>query len=320
MRQRIIILSILIIGFAVTVSADVSPMINYQGKLMQPSGAPVPDGTYNLQFAIYNVPTSGTALWSEVNPNVQVKGGLFAVLLGSISPIGQSDFSDQNRWFGVKVSTDPEMTPRQQIAWSAYAIRSSVAGTVDDGAITTGKLADGTVTTAKLATSAVTGDKMVVASVTSDKIAAGAITGDKIGDGSVSGTKISNSAITLGYAEVSSSFYSTEISSYVDVSGLSVTVSVPPGDRRVKITAFAHFIWDSNANRLESAIFCDGARINETRMTVTAGDAYPLCHIASHVPSAGVHTYKLSLYQSYPGTMWLNAVPSSISFILVELI
>ena len=47
-------------------------------------GAPVPDGTYSMQFAIYGVPTGGTALWSETNPSVQVKVGLFATLLGSI--------------------------------------------------------------------------------------------------------------------------------------------------------------------------------------------------------------------------------------------
>jgi len=130
--------------------ADVPPMINYQGKLLQPSGAPVADGTYSLGFAIHNIATGGTALWSETNPSVQVKGGLFAVMLGSVVNIPSSVFNNTSLFFGIKVGSDPEMTPRQQIASSAFAFRSSVAGTVDDSAITTTKIAAGSITPEKL--------------------------------------------------------------------------------------------------------------------------------------------------------------------------
>jgi len=63
---------------------------------------------------------------------------LFAVLLGSINNLPASIFDNPNRWFGVKVGDDPEMTPRQQIASAAYAVS---ARTVSDGAITAPKLA-----------------------------------------------------------------------------------------------------------------------------------------------------------------------------------
>jgi len=126
---------------------SVPPMISYQGKLMQPTGAPVTDGTYSMRFAIYDVPTDGTALWSEPNPAVQVKAGLFSVLLGSVVNMPGNIFDGADRFFGIKVGSDDEMTPRQRIGSVAF---SQVAGTVTDGAITTGKLADGAVTTAKL--------------------------------------------------------------------------------------------------------------------------------------------------------------------------
>ena len=131
--------------------ASVPPMINYQGKLGNASGAPVGDGVYSMQFAIYDVSVGGSALWTETNPNVQVKGGLFSVLLGSVNNIPSTVFSASNRFFGVTVGTDAEMTPRQQIAsvgFAANAASADVATTVPDGAITAAKLAPGVATPA----------------------------------------------------------------------------------------------------------------------------------------------------------------------------
>jgi len=50
-------------------------MINYQGKLLQLSRVAVPDRTYSMEFAVYDVPTGGTPLWSGINASAQVKGG-----------------------------------------------------------------------------------------------------------------------------------------------------------------------------------------------------------------------------------------------------
>ena len=69
---------------AVAARAAVPPVISYQGRLLQPSGAAIADGTVAITFSIYDAPTGGTALWTETNPSVFVKGGLFSVMLGSI--------------------------------------------------------------------------------------------------------------------------------------------------------------------------------------------------------------------------------------------
>jgi hypothetical protein len=169
---RLSILVFVSLSLVVPALCDVPPVINYQGKLMQPSGAPVPDGAYSMTFAIYDVPTGGTPLWSETNPSVQVKGGLFAVLLGSINNLPANIFDNPNRWFGVKVGDDPEMTPRQQIASTGFAFRAAVAGTVDDGAITTEKIADGAVTAGKIADSAVSGANIAPGAVGMQQLAA----------------------------------------------------------------------------------------------------------------------------------------------------
>ena len=138
MKTRLFVVLLLAVLITV-VTASVPPMINYQGKLMLPSGAPIADGTYSMKFAIYDVPTGGNALWSETNPSVQIKGGLFAVMLGSVTNLPANIFDSPDRFFAVKVGDESEMNPRQKIASVAYA---QVAGTVSDGAITSAKIAN----------------------------------------------------------------------------------------------------------------------------------------------------------------------------------
>jgi len=176
MSRLSVVVIVSLMAVAQLCQAAVPPMISYQGKLMQPTGAPVPDGTYPMQFGIYDVPAGGNALWSETNPSVQVKGGLFSVLLGSVVNLPGNIFDSPDRWFGVKVGTDPEMMPRQKIASVAYAVKagsSDVALTVPDGAITTSKVAPAAITTDRLALGAVTADRLAPAAVTADKLAPG---------------------------------------------------------------------------------------------------------------------------------------------------
>ncbi len=117
--------------------ADVPGLINYQGKLFQPSGAPIPDGTYAVTFSIYDAAIGGTALWTESYSALPVKGSMFHALLGSVNPINPSVFSGGERYLGVKVGTDAELAPRQRIASVPYAqVAETVAvGTVPVGAV-----------------------------------------------------------------------------------------------------------------------------------------------------------------------------------------
>ena len=155
---------------------SVPQMINYQGKLMQPSGVPVADGAYSMQFAIYDAPTGGTALWSETNSNVQVKGGFFSVLLGSVKEIPGGVFDGASRYFGVTVGTDQEMTPRQMVTSVGYAVKAGMA----DIAIA---VPDSSISTAKLASSVVTSDKLAAGAVTTVKLAQGSVTADRLAPG-----------------------------------------------------------------------------------------------------------------------------------------
>ena len=107
----------------------VSHLLQYQGRLTDPgTGDPVPDGTYQMTFRLWNDATAGTALWTETK-NVDVAGGLFSTALGDTTALNASIFSGQALWLGIQVRSDPEAAPRQQILPVAYAF-SLVPGAV----------------------------------------------------------------------------------------------------------------------------------------------------------------------------------------------
>ena len=131
-RATILLMVVLatLLLFAVLLKAQVPQMINYQGVLTDPTtGGLIPDNTYSITFSIYSVATGGTALWTEVE-NVPTKGGRFNVLLGSVDPVPNTVFSGGDRYLGVKVSTDAEMTPRKRMVSVGYALKSHDADKV----------------------------------------------------------------------------------------------------------------------------------------------------------------------------------------------
>lgn len=125
MRRRwpVIAVIFLILLDCSSALAAVPKTINYQGYLTNAKGEPV-NGSVEMLFALYNVQTSGTALWSETQ-TVMVKRGVYSVILGSITPF---DFPfDVQYYLGVAVGADSEMTPRQPLTSVGYAVNSANA-------------------------------------------------------------------------------------------------------------------------------------------------------------------------------------------------
>ena len=100
-------------------TAGVPQGINYQGVLTDAAGNPVPDDDYDITFRLYN--GSGGNLWIG-SQTVHTYGGLFNVLLS----IPEDKFDGSERWMGIQVNSDPEMTPRQQIASVPYAYMANM--------------------------------------------------------------------------------------------------------------------------------------------------------------------------------------------------
>ena len=95
MRTTGLILSAMVViaGIVVTTPKSsgqnsVPMLINYQGELRAADGSPLPDGSYEMVFRIFETAGSVKPLWEERhfitdgNP-VQVRDGIFSVLLGS---------------------------------------------------------------------------------------------------------------------------------------------------------------------------------------------------------------------------------------------
>lgn len=124
---------LVLLAFASPVSSQTAApvLINYQGELRSPTrGEPVPDGSYDMVFKIYDVQSAGTALWewthSTGNGNpVQVADGIFSVILGSGTgnALDASLFGDADRWLEIVVGAET-LSPRQRITSVAYSLVS----------------------------------------------------------------------------------------------------------------------------------------------------------------------------------------------------
>jgi hypothetical protein len=98
-----------------------NPVLQYQGRLSNPSTGDPINGVQQMSFRLYDVANGGSALWTETK-NVQVSGGLFSTALGDTTPLSQNLFNGQALWLGVTVGADLEAVPRQPLMAVAYAL------------------------------------------------------------------------------------------------------------------------------------------------------------------------------------------------------
>ncbi len=146
---------------AQTATSAVPGLFNFQGKVANANGTLVGAGTPVNKTVIFRIwdhssnSTTGNLVYSE-QQNVTITDGEFSVLIGqgtavSGTPLGYSEtakgpstttiasasvFAGANRFLGITIddgnsaTTDPEVTPRQQLVTSAYAFRAKYAESV----------------------------------------------------------------------------------------------------------------------------------------------------------------------------------------------
>lgn len=122
--------------------------MNFQGRITNSLGLILANGTYNMRFKIYNASSGGTLQWSEdrlvaATQGVSITNGQFNVQLGSISSLPASIFTSNSLYFEVElptpasattsspVWTEGPMTPRNQLATSAYAYNAETLDGID---------------------------------------------------------------------------------------------------------------------------------------------------------------------------------------------
>ncbi|MFN9115553.1 MAG: hypothetical protein ACK5XN_36310, partial [Bacteroidota bacterium] len=134
------LMTITLFSLFALISRAQSTKIGVQGLLRKGDGKSVEDGSYAITFRLYDAVTGGTVVWSEVQPQVEVAGGIYSTQLGSANSLSLPFDSDY--YLSVQVEDSPEITPRQQLTVAPYALSFKGSGNVfpSSGAIGIGTI------------------------------------------------------------------------------------------------------------------------------------------------------------------------------------
>src|SRR6185312_4389364 len=100
--------------------------VSFQGRLTDPATNTPRSGAFDMTFRLYNVPSGGSALYTESQLQVPVNNGVFSTQLGSVTALSPDLFAGASAYLGITVSPDgAEMTPRQRLAMAPYAFTAA---------------------------------------------------------------------------------------------------------------------------------------------------------------------------------------------------
>lgn len=109
------------LSLAFAASADPPRAIPFQALLKTSAGAPINGAAQPVSLSLYTAATGGATVYSEAQ-TVAVSGGLLATTIGNGNPAVYGALPFNVSYFvGVKVGSDPEMTPRFPLAAVPYA-------------------------------------------------------------------------------------------------------------------------------------------------------------------------------------------------------
>jgi cysteine-rich repeat protein len=189
----IALLTIALTTLAAGTAMAAPPGILVEGVLQTTGGGPVADGTYSVEFAVYDKAKDGTKVWSE-KAKVAVSKGAFQHALGSVTQLLPATIGKVTEpWLSAKVESDPELG-RKRIHSVAWAFHAAVAhGISCTGCVGTSALkADGDLDLGAFAFKAA---KVTAQSATFGTVAASGF----VGDGSkLTGIKTASGACKAG--------------------------------------------------------------------------------------------------------------------------
>jgi len=119
------------------------------------------------------------------------------------------------------------------------------------------------------------------------------------------------------YAEVTAN--QTGITTQVDLTGLSVTITTVAG-QRIRITAEIYGVGNTVATDATYLWLMEGATQLNGNGKILGSDTPNMTISAVVTPSAGSHTYKLQMSRAGTGTVTMYAAATSPAYILAEAI
>ena len=117
---------VLVFLFLVQIAAAIPDSINLQGKLTDSSGT-LQTGTFNFSIRIYDNFTAGNQLYETNITSATDSRGVFDLVLQNVN----ISFADQ-RYVGIQVNDDAEMTPRVNLTSVPYSFRANTTDLLDE--------------------------------------------------------------------------------------------------------------------------------------------------------------------------------------------
>ena len=147
---------------------DVPGQIHYQGTLKDSQGVVIhcpsvndcPSGTVSVTFRLYDQSNGGDPLWEETWNDLAVSQGIVDIRLGSSTPIEEAALGGNEAWLALEINQGGELTPRQRVVSSAYAIVAATAMEAQNAETLGGQPADAYATVDGIAGLCVTEDEL----------------------------------------------------------------------------------------------------------------------------------------------------------------
>src|ERR1044072_1304120 len=119
-RKQTLVCSFACLVALAVAAQSVPSLINYQGRLTDSAGVPLPAGNYNVAFRLWNkqaMDAGQQLVWGREYDVTIVDGGAFSVILGSdgkpvtnVPPPAVNDlaygFGESNRFLGLTIIRD----------------------------------------------------------------------------------------------------------------------------------------------------------------------------------------------------------------------
>lgn len=253
---------------------------------------------------------------------ITVKDGSFALNNTSdVTKVGVFSLSG-NTTGTTRTYTLPNVT---DTLVSLTATQSLTNKTITSPTITGGTLDNTTVTVDSVAghTSSTSGTFYGIS------VASGIITSTgSIGSGAnvtngVQAAALATNAISLGYTQITANVTSLSSTSPAQITGLTSTVTIPAGGRKVLVNAYIPWVTGSTTLTVDitlwDGVVNSGTKIAQGTAQVSASAILPFNISAVVTPSAGSKTYNVG-YDVSTGNITVNAGATSPAFILVETI
>jgi hypothetical protein len=102
--------------------------ISIQGTLMNDIGVAAPNASHDVEFILYDAPTGGNAVWSEM-ASVRTNGGIYSYYLGTNVPLNNSIFQS-TLFLAVKIGSLE--LPRTELTYTPYTFAANSTEIADE--------------------------------------------------------------------------------------------------------------------------------------------------------------------------------------------